>query len=85
MKKYKLRNLTFLMTAGVLFLGKASPAFAQGQGGELKWIRIGELHDSISEQGTEVEGAGIVQTGTNLYWPAAYGEVQTCSRAKAVQ
>jgi hypothetical protein len=84
MKKYNIRTLLFLPVAGIWILVSVSHVLAQGQGGELKWIRIGELHDSISEQGTEVEGAGIVQTGTNLYWPAAYGEIQTCSRAKAI-
>ncbi|MBN2102860.1 hypothetical protein JW835_02365, partial [bacterium] len=84
MKKLILQKQMLLLIAGLCVCGMFHSLRAQGQGGELKWIRIGELHDSLSEQGTEVEGAGVVQTGNNLYWPAAYGQNQTCSRAKAI-
>ena len=84
MKKLILQKKMLLLIAGLCICGLLQSLHGQGQGGELKWIRIGDLHDSISEQGTEVEGAGVVETGDNLYWPAAYGQNQTCSRAKAI-
>ncbi|MBN2103790.1 hypothetical protein JW835_07095, partial [bacterium] len=55
----------------------------KAQGGDLKWLRIGELQDCFSEYGTEVESTGPGSIANNMFWPAAYGLEQTCSRAKA--
>jgi hypothetical protein len=78
-------NLIFmLLIAFILLVSVNSFLLAQGQGGELKWLRIGEMQDGISEQGTEVEGAGTVNIGNTVFWPASYGLGQTCTRAKAV-
>jgi len=78
------KQLWLFLMAGFLLTGMFHSLIAQGQGGDLKWIRIGDFQDSISEQGTEVEGAGTVNVGNFMYWPAAYGLSQTGARAKAV-
>ncbi|MBN1783240.1 hypothetical protein JW948_19045 [bacterium] len=86
MKKLFQYSIQFLLIliACFLVLGTVQTLDAQGQGGDLKWLRIGELQDGISEQGTELEGAGTVNAGNNLYWPSAYGLTQTASRAKCI-
>lgn len=57
-----------------LVMGFASLGYSQfsNLGGELKWLRIGEVHTHLSEYGTEFEYAGPAG-GQGMFWPAAYG------------
>ena len=81
-KKYLL--LIFIFT---LFLlpGDASHLLAQN-GGELKWLTVGELHNFFSEQGSEVENPRRTDGGVNdgLFWPAEYGYDQISTAARAM-
>jgi len=73
-----------LLLAGILLLTGFQSVFAQGLGGELKWLRIGELQGLYSEQCTEVEDAGpeVCNWGL-LSWPAQYSLWQYTTRARA--
>ena len=61
----KNQNLKGAVLAGIVFvflLSVAPSVLAQGQGGLIKWIRVGSFQSLFSEQGSEVEGGG---TGAN--------------------
>jgi len=81
------KGIVLLLTLSTLLvIGFIQPLFAQtaGQGGELKWIRIGMIHNCFSEQGTEIEGAGVTEVPNTIFWPGAYGLDHTACRAKAI-
>ena len=88
MKKlnYPKRIMLLLILSTLLVIIFIHPLNAQtaGQGGELKWIRIGMLHNCFSEQGTEVEGAGVTEVPNTIFWPGAYGLDQNACRGKAI-
>jgi hypothetical protein len=48
--------------------------------GELRWIRIGNLHQYFAEQGTDFEGGRSSRTydtpADGMIWPGDYGEIQ---------
>lgn len=69
-------GLPVLLISGVLY----------GQGGEMKWMRVGSLRSNFSEQAAQVENA-IASAPTICYglaWPAEYGMAQSSLAQNAV-
>ena len=77
-------SLAGLLLVGMILCIQAPGLFAQGQGGELKWIRAGHLQTYFSEQGSEVESSGITGVSITLAWDAAYGLDLSTERGKAM-
>jgi hypothetical protein len=83
----KNRNLKSLVLSGIVFaflLSVTPSVLGQGQGGLVKWIRVGSFQSLYSEQGSEVEGGGTDDKNIGVCWPAEYGTEQAGARAKAL-
>ena len=80
-----IRRLLLLSGALIVF-GLSGSLFAQaiGASGELKWLRINELHSYFSEQGSEGETGGTEGTNVTFSWPGQYGIKQSTMRARGM-
>jgi len=89
-KKYPMRWLVFFLGMAIVFfalLGEKSSVFAQEITGpqDIRWIRVGSLHNWFSSAGAEVEygrrGRAQFQAqdqADQLYWEAQYPEQDRC-------